>query len=350
MSQWRGRRAAALPPLNYIAAGVIVISLTLYAVLGGADFGGGVWDALASGPRAKEQRRAVAEAMGPVWEANHVWLIIVIVLLFVCFAPAFAALFTALNVPLSIALVGIMLRGSAFVFRAHGAKVTGEVSLWGVVFSAASIITPVLLGSCFGAIVSGNIRVDPKTGAVNDYLAWFAPYPLLLGLLALAICAYLAAVYLTLETKGELQEDFRKRAIGAWLASVILATIALPLSASAAPRIWGGLTSGFGLALVPAAVIIGAVAVIAVWQRRYGFARIAGVAQVALIIGGWALAQSPYLLYPDITIDNSASANSIILAMLISLAIGAVVLLPSMWLLYSMFKGHNPAAAPASEE
>ncbi len=334
-----------MPPLNYLAAGVIVISLIIYAVLGGADFGGGVWDALANGPRAKQQRRAVAEAMGPVWEANHVWLIIVVVLLFVCFAPAFAALFTALNVALSIALVGIMLRGSAFVFRAHGRQSTGEVSIWGIVFSAASIITPVLLGSCFGAIVSGNIHVDPKTGAVNDYLAWLAPYPLLLGLLALAICAYLAAVYLTSETTGELQEDFRKRALGAWLASVILATIALPFSASAAPRIWAGLTSGFGLALVPAAVIIGIVAVAAVWQRHYNLARITGIAQVALIIGGWALAQSPYLLYPDITIDNSASANSIIVAILIALAIGAVVLLPSMWLLYSLFKGHNPAAS-----
>ncbi len=334
-----------MPPLNYLAAGVIVISLIIYAVLGGADFGGGVWDALARGPRASAQRRTVAEAMGPVWEANHVWLIIVIVLLFVCFAPAFAALFTALNVPLSIALVGIMLRGSAFVFRAHGRQATGEVSIWGIVFSAASIITPVLLGSCFGAIVSGNIHVDPKTGAVNDYLAWLAPYPLLLGLLALAICAFLAAIYLTLETKGDLQEDFRKRAIGAWLVSVVLATLALPFSASAAPRIWAGLTSGFGLALVPAAVIIGAVAVIAVWQRRYQVARIAGIAQVALIIGGWALAQSPYLLYPDITIDNSASANAIILAMLIALAVGAIVLLPSMWLLYSLFKGHNPTAS-----
>lgn len=328
---------------------VVVLTFTVYAVLGGADFGGGVWDALAFGPRAKEQRHAVATAMGPVWEANHVWLIIALVMLFLSFPPAYAALFTALNIPLSIALLGIMLRGTAFVFRAHGARAVGEVSVWGIIFSAASIITPLLLGSCFGAIISGNIRVNAD-GSISDYFAWLAPYPLLIGLLALAVCAFLAAVYLTLETEGDLQEDFRKRALGAWLAAVVIATITLPLSAVAAPRIWGGLTSGFGLVLVPAAIIIGAIAVWAVWQRRYQLARIAGVAQVVLIIWGWALAQSPYLLYPDLTIGTSAAADSILGAALIVLGVGSLLLLPAFWLLFSLFKGRNPAAASRGSE
>lgn len=331
-----------MPPLSYIVAAIVVVALTVYAVLGGADFGGGVWDLFAAGPRAKEQRRAVAEAMGPVWEANHVWLIVVVVLLFVCFSAAFAALFTALNVALSLALIGIILRGAAFVFRAHGAEASGEQSVWGVVFSAASIITPVLLGTCFGAIVSGNIRINAD-GSASDYFAWFGFYPLLLGLLALAICAYLAAVYLTMETQGQLREDFRRRALYAWFAAVVLATIALPLSASSAPRIWSGLTSGLGLLLVPAAVIIGAVALWAVWQRRYIIARLAGVAQVVLIIWGWALAQSPYLLYPDVTVENAASADITLTSVLIALGVGAFILVPSMWLLYAMFRGRNPA-------
>ncbi len=338
-----------MPPLSYIVAAVVVVALTLYAVLGGADFGGGVWDLFASGPRAKEQRRAVAEAMGPVWEANHVWLIVVVVLLFACFSAAFAALFTALNVALSLALIGIILRGSAFVFRAHGAAAVGEPNIWGAIFSAASIVTPVLLGSCFGAIVSGKIRINPD-GSVNDYFAWLAPYPLLLGLLALAMCAYLAAVYLILETKDELREDFRKRAIWAWAAAVILATLTLPLSASDAPRIWNGLTSGFGLLVVAGAVMIGAIALWAVWQRHYLIARVAGVGQVVLIIWGWALAQAPYFIYPDVTVENSASADSTLAAMLIALGVGAVILLPSMWLLYSMFRGRNPAVNPPTSE
>src|ERR1041384_4795250 len=108
--------------VTYFAAAVALLGLMAYAVLAGADFGGGVWDLFATGPRKREQREAIAHAMGPVWEANHVWLIFVIVLLFSCFPAAYVALMNRLFWPLHLALLGIMLRGASFVFRGHGRK------------------------------------------------------------------------------------------------------------------------------------------------------------------------------------------------------------------------------------
>src|SRR5262245_11767597 len=196
-------------------AAVAGLATILYALLGGADFGGGVWDAFARGERKWEQRKAIANAMGPVWEANHVWLIFVIVILFTAFPTVYAALSIALFIPFHLVLLGIVLRGAAFVFRAYSPR-TGAGSsaqrTWGVVFGAASIITPFLLGSCLGAISAGRLRViDGAIGASGS--AWITPMSLMMGLLALSLCAYLAAVFLTNETDGELREDFRSHAL-----------------------------------------------------------------------------------------------------------------------------------------
>lgn len=137
-------------------AGIILVSLTAYVLLGGADFGGGVWDLLAAGPRRAEQRRLIAQAIGPVWEANHVWLILAVVLLFTCFPPAFARLAIVLHIPLTLVLIGIVLRGSAFVFRSYGGKRDIEAT-WGRIFATASLITPILLGVAVGAVASGAV-------------------------------------------------------------------------------------------------------------------------------------------------------------------------------------------------
>src|SRR5215210_4120457 len=141
--------------LAVLLAGVAVLALNAYAVMGGADFGGGVWDLFASGPRRAEQRRLVADAIGPIWEANHVWLILVVVLLFTCFPPAFAELLTTLHVPLTLMLIGVVLRGSAFTFRTYDSQRDAVQQRWGTAFAIASVITPVLLGMCVGAIASG---------------------------------------------------------------------------------------------------------------------------------------------------------------------------------------------------
>jgi cytochrome d ubiquinol oxidase subunit II len=210
-----------------------LVGIMAYAVLGGADFGGGVWDLLAAGERKKEQRLAVQGAMGPVCEANHVWLILVVVILFTCFPRGYAALGIALFVPFHLALLGIMLRGAAFVFRSHQSRqkeAALRTSTWGVVFGSASIISPILLGIAFGVVTQGGIRVEDGGAVVLQTAPWLSPYCLANGILALSACAYLAAVYLMNETRGELREDFRWRAILAGTSTAALAGLVVVLA------------------------------------------------------------------------------------------------------------------------
>src|SRR5439155_24357140 len=199
------------------AAALLWLSLTAYAVLAGADFGGGVWDIFASGPRRRAQRQAVSRAMGPVWEANHVWLIFMITGLFTAFPTAFARLALGLYLPFSLVLLGIVLRGAAFAFRAHGAADTRAGSAWGTAFGIASTITPFLLGACAGAVASGAVPGRPGSDLGSLLAPWTSPFALICGALALSICAELAASYLAVEEAAlrqpELAEDFRRRAL-----------------------------------------------------------------------------------------------------------------------------------------
>src|SRR6267378_254934 len=219
----RAESADVMPSLPDTLAGVILAALTAYVLLGGADFGGGVWDLLASGPRKARQRDLIAHAIGPVWEANHVWLILAIVLLFTCFPKAFATMAVGLHIPLTLMLIGIVLRGSAFVFQTYGGG-------GGRVFATASLVTPVLLGMCVGALASGTVWWGVRDGSfVTSFIgSWLTPFAFAVGVFTLACFAFLAAVYLTLEPKdAQLQEDFRTRALVAGLAVVVLAAIGL---------------------------------------------------------------------------------------------------------------------------
>jgi len=341
-----------------LVAGVIFVALNAYAVLGGADFGGGVWDLLSLGSRRQHQRELVAEAIGPVWEANHVWLILAIVLLFTCFPPAFARLGTLLHIPLSLVLIGIVLRGSAFTFWRYGAD--EEQRHWGVVFAIASLITPLLLGTTAGAIASGAV-VDggQGDGFYTLYVApWLKPFPLSVGLFALIAFAFLAAVYLTLEARErELQEEFRRRALASGGALFLGAVVALLFSLNGAPRVRDGLIFAawaLPLHLLTAAAAITALA--ALWVRRWRVARAAAVMQVSLILWGWALSQYPYILPPDLSIASAAAPRATLRLVLGAVAVGAVVLLPSLYYLFRVFKGsqssvvrvlnRTPAALP----
>ena len=212
---------------------VMIVSLVLYALGAGADFGGGVWDLFASGPRARQQRQLIAHAIGPIWEANHVWLILVIVLLFVAFPPAFAAISIALHIPLAVMLVGIVLRGSAFVFRSYDVQTDDVQRRWSGLFAVGSMVAPIMLGVCVGAIASGNIRINADTGAVrtNFISQWLGAFPIAIGFWTLALFAFLAAVYLTNETEeAELREDFRRRALAAGFAVALLALVIFVLA------------------------------------------------------------------------------------------------------------------------
>ncbi|MGH2617875.1 MAG: cytochrome d ubiquinol oxidase subunit II [Thermomicrobiales bacterium] len=330
--------------LAFINGAILLLGVVLYALLGGADFGGGIWDLLASGPRAADQRKVIASAIGPIWEANHVWLIFVIVLVFTVFPPVFAVLSVALYIPLSLALLGIVFRGAAFIFRTPARNVATGVGAWDRVFAVASTVTPVFFGMAAGAVASGNIRVENGAVVSDLWRTWLAPFPFVIGLLALATCAYLAAVYLTLETTGELQEDFRLRALGAGAAFALLAAIALVLARNGAPWIWHGLTSRAAVFALPLGIGFALLSGWAVWQRRYRLARTAAIVEVALLLIGWALAQYPYLVVPDLTFENSAASPAMLRAALVVFGIGALFLLPSLWFLYRVFKAELPGA------
>jgi cytochrome d ubiquinol oxidase subunit II len=333
--------------LETIIAGAIIVSLTFYALLGGADYGGGVWDLFARGRRGAAQRALIAEAIGPVWEANHVWLILVIVVLFTGFPTAFAAISTALHIPLTLLLIGIVLRGSAFTFRTYDAQHDGVQRRWSYIFSIASIITPVLLGVTLGAIASGTIRFENGLLRSGFIASWLAPFPFAVGFFALALFAYLAAVYLTLETDdARLQEDFRLRAIAAGVAVGLLALVVFLLSKDGAPSVRAGLTaSAWALPLHIATASCATGAFYALWARRYRLARACVAGQAALIIWGWALAQYPYLVEPNITIQSAAAPRLTLCLLLGALAGGALILFPSLYYLFRVFKGGAAFAA-----
>jgi cytochrome d ubiquinol oxidase subunit II len=324
-----------------LIAGIVVLALTAYVLLGGADYGGGVWDLFASGPRREQQRSLIAHAIAPVWEANHVWLILVIVLLFTCFPVAFSRLAITLHIPFTLVLVGIVLRGSAFIFRSYAPDYSAEQRRWGRVFATASLVTPILLGVSLGAIATGKVELPSGEGFVADFVApWASPFTASVGLFTLVLFAFIAAVYLTVEAKEpDLSEDFRRRALGAGIAVFIAAAITLMLAWKESPLVWRGMVaSPFA---IPVHLITGITAIAAFWSlytRRYRLARIATAAQVIGILWGWALAQYPYIVPPELTITNAAAPSITLKLVGIALAVGAVVLLPSLAYLFRVFK------------
>jgi cytochrome d ubiquinol oxidase subunit II len=333
---------SSMSPAEAVAA-VMLVALVLYALFGGADYGAGVWDLLARGPRAKAQRELIAHAIGPVWEVNHIWLVIVIVLLFTGFPAAFSAVMTTLHVPLSLMLVGVVLRGSAFTFRSYDRSSFAK-QRWNRWFSVPSVVTPVLLGMVIGAIATGEPgRVAESEGSMPLFTTWLRPFPLVVGLFTLNIFAFVAAVYLTLEaTDRGLQEDFRKKAL---FAAVVLggtAWVVYVVARTEAPMVFHGLSgSSWG---TPVRFATGAFAIAtlaALWFRWFQIARVTAMSQVALILWGCALAEYPYLVPPSIQIANSASPPNVQKLLLGALAAGSLVLFPSIYYLFRIFKGHT---------
>ncbi len=327
-------------PTEILLGGVMLAALVLYSVLAGADFGGGVWDLLARGPRRAEQRALIEKAIGPIWEANHVWLILVVVLLFAAFPPAFAAISVALHVPLLLFLLGVVFRGSAFTFRAYDLRGDRAQRRWGLVFSLASVATPIVLGTLVGAIASGRVRVSNGVVTSGFFAPWLAPFPILVGVFALALFAFLAATYLAWEAPSpDLAEDFRVRALGAGGVVGLLAIITFAASFEGAPVIRAGLTGHpwtwpFHAATATAALT----AFWTLYRRRFAIARFAAAAQVGLIVVGWAASQYPYLLVPDLTLADAASNPRTQHLVLVALGVGSVVLFPSLHVLYRVFK------------
>jgi cytochrome d ubiquinol oxidase subunit II len=328
-----------------ILIGVFWAGLTAYAVLGGADFGAGVLHVLApAGPVARRRRLAITAAMGPVWEANHVWLIFFLTGLLAAFPAAFAALGSALFVPATLALFGIVVRGAAFAFASQLTGADRARRPLQLAFGVASAATPLL----FGAVAAGlaRQRLVVAGGAVRaggGAALWLGPFQLAVGLLAVAACTALAASFLTVEMRraGQpaLAGAFRAHALTATAITAGLALVGLVLAGVYAPPLFAGLTRR-GLPAVLAGVLALAVALAALRRRRDVLARAAVSAAMAAFLWGWGLAQFPRLVGRDVTVSGAAAGAAELHAIAIALAAGGALLVPALWLLYGAFRRH----------
>jgi cytochrome d ubiquinol oxidase subunit II len=323
-------------------------ALITYAVLGGADFGAGVWDLFAVGPLADRQRNLINHALGPVWEANHVWLIFLIVGLFTIFPSAFATLSIALFFPFSLALLGIVLRGAAFIYRYYSVRSKGRFARsWGRVFSVSSLLTPFFLGASAAAVASGKLLPSNGIADATYIVSWISPFALTIGAMAVTLCATIAAVYLTVEARDtehdkELAESYRWKALIAGAITAVLGALGLGLSSIESPILWHGmLIRAWPVVIVT--MIIGLATAATLYTRYYSTARILIIAETAFMLGAWGLAQYPYIIPISYTISNSANDPNVINAVLIGIACGMTILIPSLYYLFSVFKLPYPA-------
>jgi cytochrome bd ubiquinol oxidase subunit II len=311
---------------------ITLLAIACYAIFGGADFGGGVWDLLATGPRKGLQRSTVSHAIGPVWEANHVWLIFIIVIMFTCFPPVYADVATGLNTPFSLALIGIVLRGAAFVFRNYATDSPSLAQTWTVVFGATSIIAPFFLGDAIGAVATGTY-------------AWTSPFALAVGLFSVALCAQAAAVFLLRETNiPQLQADFRRRAIGSTVAVWVLGLVPMLLAKTAQPSFFTALTGPSARIAIVVAMLLGVVTMVLVARGQDILARLAVGAEFLAVLIGWFGAQAPNLVPGHWTLASAASPPATLATFLVIVAVGMALLVPSMILMFMIFKGPERAA------
>jgi cytochrome d ubiquinol oxidase subunit II len=319
---------------------LLLVGLTAYAVLGGADFGAGFWQLWGGqGARAKAIRELAHHAMGPVWETNHVWLIFVLVVCWTAYPTAFASIASTLAIPFFIAALGIIMRGTAYALRS-GAATAREQRRIELGFAASSILTPFALGAVIGGIASGRVPVGNADGDLaRSWLNWTSIF---VGVLAVATAAYLAAVYLAADAvrigRADLTAAFRARALGAGVVAGALALAGLVVVRHDARPIWEGLTSGAGLGAVLVSAVAGVTTLLLVFRSRFEPARVSAALAVAAIVAGWALAQRPRIL-PGLTIEQAAASRPALVAVVIGVAVGAVVLIPSLVLLFRLFLG-----------
>jgi cytochrome d ubiquinol oxidase subunit II len=321
-----------------LAAAVLILALTAYAVLGGADFGAGFWDLTAGGAeRGARLRGLVKRSMGPVWEANHVWLIVVLVVMWTCFPRAFGPLMETLYVPLFLAAVGIIFRGAAFALRGEAATIS-EARLLGATFALSSVLVPFFFGCALGAVASGQVPADGNPGEPLE--SWTNSTSIFIGLMAVAFGAYIAAVFLAGDAARLRMDDlaaaFRRRALGAAVVAGALALGGLAVVESDAPELYDGLTSGLGLALVIASAVVGAFTIWLIWTSRFELARYSSAVAVGTVLVGWAVAQRPDFLPGQLSFQDAAAGDATLIATLIALVLALAVIVPSLWWLFRL--------------
>jgi len=332
----------------------VLVGLALYVVLGGADFGAGLWQLESvlvpardepARRRAEENREHAHHSMGAVWEANHVWLIFVLTVTWTAYPRAFGPIASTLEVPLLIAGVGIVFRGAAYALRA-GSSSARESALIDTVFSLSSVLTPFALGTIIGAIVLGRVPLGDAAGSIVS--SWTGPLSILLGVLVVLLCAYMAAVYLAADAarahEDELAARFRARALLAAVLAGGFAIALLPVLHGEAHRFYARLVTGPGLvgAILSALGGLGTLALVLL--RRFDAARASAAIAVAGLIVGFALAQEPVFL-PGLTLARAAAPTQTIVPLLFAIAAGVVILFPSLGFLFALhLRGHFDAA------
>jgi cytochrome bd ubiquinol oxidase subunit II len=317
-----------------------LIGLALYTVLGGADFGAGFWQLVAGkGEPADEIREHAHHAMAPVWEANHVWLIFVLTVVWTAYPTAFGSIASTLSIPLFIAGIGIVMRGGAYLLRA-GTRTAGEQRRVDTVFAVSSVITPFALGTVIGALASERVHVGNPGGSLVT--SWLNPTSIAIGTLAVASGAYAAAVFLCGDAarQGEhaLADRFRTRALAAGLAAGAVAIAGLVVLHFDAERIFRRLTEGVALPALVVSVIAGVATLGLVWRRQYEPARYTAAVAVAATIAGWAVAQNPIFLQ-GLTIRQAAAGHDTLVAVVVAILAGALLLFPSLALLFRLTLG-----------
>lgn len=315
-----------------------LIALALYVVLGGADFGAGFWQLFSGrGPRGERVREHAHESMAPVWEANHVWLVLILVLMWTNYPEAFASIVSTLSIPLFVAGLGIVLRGAAYALRS-GTSGGRELRIVDGAFSLASILTPFALGTVIGGIASGRVPVGNAQG--DPWTSWLNATSLTIGALSVALSAYLAAVYLAADAArhgdAELEGAFRSRALGAGVVAGVAAAAGLVVLRDDVRPLFDDLVSGGGLAALIVSAAAGGATLVLVFTRRYEPARYSAAVAVAAVIAGWAIAQSPMLLPGRLTVEQAAASHDTLVATTVAMLGGAVVLLPSLALLFTL--------------
>jgi cytochrome bd ubiquinol oxidase subunit II len=318
-------------------AAVLWVGVTAYAVFGGADFGAGFWSLIAgSGERGRRARELCDWAIGPVWEANHVWLIFVLVVLWTGFSSAFEAVFSTLFIPLSLAAFGIVLRGSGFAFH-KAARRSSRRLLAERLFGLSSLFTPFFMGTVVGAVASGRVPVGNATG--DPVTSWLNPLSVVIGVLFVATSAYLAAVFLVSDARRagtpDLERYFITRASVAAVAAGAVAFAGLFELHEHARYVYDRLTSN-ALPLVIASAVCG-IAVLVLLRRgaRRGTRPLA-IGAVVAIVWGWGVAQHPYLLPTDLMIRAGAAPSSTLTGVLIVFGAAVVFVIPSIALLYTL--------------
>jgi len=321
-----------------LAAALVVLGLSAYLVLGGADFGAGLWDLTAGGPhRGARVRGMIKFGMSPVWEANHVWLIFVFVVTWTAFPVAFGSITSTLYVPLFAAAVGIILRGGAFALRGEAATIA-EARALGATFALSSVLVPFFLGAAVGGIASGRVPVGNASG--DALTSWWNPTSVVVGLMTVAAGAHMAAVFLATDSirarQPDMVEAFRARALGSGAVAGVIAIAGLFVVRDDARALYDGLTRDGGLACVCVSAVAGVVTLGLELRRRFEWARYTAALSVVSIVAGWALAQRPYLLPGHLTLDAAAASDPTPVALLVSGALGMLLLAPALWYLFRL--------------